>query len=221
MTVDRVQASEQQADEANELQHEQPQEGATYRGSPRLYMKRLERELKTYGISLQKLPRKTSPANPPPCFEAADCSYEDWLSTASAHEKSMPPVRLDMPGEPNYCYDCTPAFRAKAMKAGTCIFGNVRFESRKDWLTKEPELVGVSRSRLVTARDLEDNRAIMLGDLEIPQDSLRPELTTALSKRKVGGREVTIAQWKQIPLKDRITLTFPGKGEGQDEERQP
>jgi hypothetical protein len=217
MTVERVEASEQQADEAEELQQQIPQEDATYRGSPRLYMTRLKQELKKYGIDLSKLPGKTSVANPPPCFVAADCEYEEWLSAASVTDKAMPPVRLDMPGEPNYCHDCTPEFRGKAMANGTCLFTNVRFESRKDWLTKEREMVGISRSRLVTAADLDDNRAIMLGDVQIPQEAMREELRQALARRKTGGRDVTIAQWKQIPLKERITLTFPGKGEDFEE----
>jgi len=217
MTVERVEASEQEQDESGELQGENSDRPAG-RGSPRLYMKRLHDELKKYGIDLHKLPKLTHAGQEPPCFEMADTSYEEWLKAASVDNHTMPPIRLDMPGEPNYCADCTVAFRGRAIAAGKCQFPNVIFEGRKDWLTKEVEIVGVSRSARVEASEIEDDRALLLGDMKIPEEAATRELVKALSARREGGRVVTIRQWRDIPLKARITLSFPwGATEGESE----
>ena len=217
MTVERVEASEQEQEKSEELQDGSDDFQA---GSPRLYMTRLHRDLRRYGIDASKLPRLTRTGESPPCFEMADVSYTEWLKAASASEKSMPPIRLDMPGEPNYCADCTPAFRGRAIAAGTCRFQNLRFEKRKDWITKEDELIGVSRSPRVEAKEIEEDNALLLGDMKVPQEAITQALVKALSSRKTTdrGRKVTIGQWRNIPLKARITLSFPWGPHGPEED---
>jgi hypothetical protein len=78
--------------------------------------------------------------------------FDTWLSSASLLGATVP-YRYDMPAEPNYCWDCTPAFKREAMAAGTCRFPNTRFERTQTVIRDEQkkiieiEVVGISRSK--------------------------------------------------------------------------
>lgn len=115
--------------------------------SPEKFFVKLKRRLSSLGVRYERLTKKTEPGEAPPCFKIAGASegqtdYEMWLTMASL--TSDVPYRYDMPGEPNYCRDCTVHFRHKAIQAGRCIFPNVIFETANN--NGEKEVVGVSRS---------------------------------------------------------------------------
>jgi hypothetical protein len=110
--------------------------------SPEKFYVKLRRQLSAIGVRYEKLTRKTPEGEAPPCFEFADADYDAWLTAASL--TSDIPHRYDMPGEPNYCRDCTVQFRHKAILAGKCQFYNVFFEIAHS--NGEKEAVGVSRS---------------------------------------------------------------------------
>lgn len=122
--------------------------------SPVRFYARLRRDLDNRGIDIDRLPRKTAEGGSPPCFDHADSDYEAWLSSASLLG-AIVPYRFDMPAEPNYCFDCTPEHKRRAVAAGTCLFPNTKFEKRQtvvqddDGKGIEIELVGVSRSDTV------------------------------------------------------------------------
>lgn len=127
--------------------------------SPVRFYARLRRDLEVRGIDFDKLPRLTAEGKHPPCFETMS-QYEAWLASASLLG-AIVPYRYDMPAEPAYCHDCTPAFQKKAKALGTCQFPNTRFERRQTVVQDdggkgiEIELVGVSRSE-TTVLHLED-----------------------------------------------------------------
>lgn len=112
-------------------------------GSPEALIDRLNRQLRKVGVVVESLPVKTRPSGGPPCFRVAGASYREWLAQASRSPETLP-YRLDMPMEPNYCYDCTPEFKAQMERAHACIFPHTRFEPTKEF--GEPVLPGVSRS---------------------------------------------------------------------------
>ena len=118
--------------------------------SPEKFFIKLKRRLSNLGVRYERLTKKTPEGQAPPCFKLngakqGQSDYEMWLTMASL--TSDVPYRYDMPGEPNYCRDCTVQFRERAQKAGSCIFGNVVFETASN--NGEKEVVGVSRSPTV------------------------------------------------------------------------
>lgn len=108
----------------------------------RLFFKRLNAKLRKLGINPPDT--KTGVDGTPPCFTLIGSSYSEWLVAAS---ESLPPLRLDMPGEPNYCHDCLPAMRDFAHKHGACLFPHVAFETRT--CEGETSVVGITRAPTV------------------------------------------------------------------------
>lgn len=106
-------------------------------------MDRLNRKLRTIGVAVEGAPVKTRPSGGPPCFRLGGASYKDWLTQASIEFDTLP-YRLSMPAEPNYCYDCTPAFKAQMLKINACIFPDVTFERTEE--LGESVLVGMDRN---------------------------------------------------------------------------
>ncbi len=106
-------------------------------------MDRLNRKLRAVGIVVEGAQVKTRPSGGPPCFRLGGASYKDWLSQASVEFDTLP-YRLSMPAEPNYCRDCTPAFKAQMLKINACIFPSVTFEEVDE--LGERALVGMSRN---------------------------------------------------------------------------
>lgn len=109
-------------------------------------------ELQRRGVVPTQLPRLTKDGETPPCFKLADVSYDEWLASASLLGATVP-YRYDMPGEPNYCWDCTADFKCRAKKAGVCQFPGTRFERVQTVIRDEHkkvvevEVVGISRRR--------------------------------------------------------------------------
>jgi hypothetical protein len=120
--------------------------------TPARFMARLRHELDRRGISHGTLPRLTAPGETPPCFKLSGANYDQWLATASLLGATVP-YRYDMPGEPNYCWDCTSAFKGKAKAAGVCRFPGTRFERVQTVIRDEQkkvievEIVGISRRK--------------------------------------------------------------------------
>lgn len=111
-------------------------------GSPERFVERLNRQLRKIGIVVERTPAKTRPSGGPLCFRMSGVSYRDWLAQASIAYETLP-YRLSMPTEPNYCHDCTPAFKEDMEALGACIFPNTRFEEVKE--LGESVVVGISR----------------------------------------------------------------------------
>lgn len=118
--------------------------GRLLKGSPKMFYDQIRKRLSSVGIDYDKLDDRTSVDSPPDCFTENGSDYSEWMRLAAVEPV---PIRFDLPGEPNYCHDCTPTFKRDAMKAGTCLFPNTRFEVRKDM--GEKETIGVSRSHSV------------------------------------------------------------------------
>lgn len=122
--------------------------------SPLRFYARLRHELEIRGINYDGLPKLTKEGESPPCFSLVGASFDAWLSNAGMLG-ALVPYRFDMPAEPNYCVDCTPEFKHKAMAAGVCRFLNTRFEKSRTVVQDdegkhtEVEVLGVSRSPLV------------------------------------------------------------------------
>lgn len=114
--------------------------------APEVFFDRLKARLESLGLNPDAIDTKTSVLDPPPCFALRESSYVEWLAAAVNAE---PPLRVDMPAEPNYCRDCTARFRKHAIKAGSCLFPNMRLEPTTEF--GEKLMVGVTHSRLVTA----------------------------------------------------------------------
>ena len=118
--------------------------------SQRFYA-RLRHELAIRGIDYDKLPKLTPEGDSPRCFTAVGAPFDEWLASASLVGATIP-YRYDMPAEPNYCWDCTRRFRARATAAGVCNFPKTKFEplqiviSEEDGKQTEVSIVGVSRS---------------------------------------------------------------------------
>lgn len=119
--------------------------------SPLRFYARLRHQLELRGLDYDALPRLTEPGKAPPCFSRFRVPFDAWLASASMLGATVP-YRSDMPGEPNYCRDCTVKFKAFAEKRGACVFPGTKFEhvhtlapgedGRK---VPEVEVVGASR----------------------------------------------------------------------------
>lgn len=136
-----------------------PEQAAAY--------EKLRQRLTAVGINIDALDYRTGPGETPDCFTMEGASYPAWLKDGmSANDM---PVRYDMPAEPNYCNDCTPEFKSRAMKAGTCIFPNTRFEVRKT--DGERETVGVSRSA-----EVPPEHCVIYQEMTVPLSALHVRL---------------------------------------------
>lgn len=171
MTIDTVEQPNNEHDATHPLSvSPAPSAGPAFgRRNPEqasLYEK-LRQRLTAVGINIDELDYRTGPGESPACFEMEGASYTRWL------REGMPsndmPVRFDMPAEPNYCNDCTPEFKSRAMKAGSCIFPNTRFEVRKT--DGERETVGVSRSA-----DVPPEHCVIYQEMTVPLSALHVRL---------------------------------------------
>lgn len=112
---------------------------------------RLRHELAVRGVDYDSLPKLTPEGDVPRCYSAFKAPFSDWLASASLVGATVP-YRYDMPAEPNYCYDCTRRFKARAVAARVCNFPNAKFEpvqiviSEEGGKETEVSIVGVSRS---------------------------------------------------------------------------
>jgi hypothetical protein len=118
--------------------------------APELFFQRLDAALAALGLNRDEMDTKTDLGNPPPCFALRGSSYAEWLAAAL---NAPPPLRVDMPAEPNYCRDCSSRFRRQAVRSGACLFPNTRFEMVAEF--GERLHVGESHSRLVTVTEAE------------------------------------------------------------------
>lgn len=110
----------------------------------REFFRSFHRYLIRMGLPPEWLKRKTADNENPPCFGLVGASIYSWMQAASG---ALPRLRLDMPGEPNYCNDCTPRFQKFAHAHGACLFPHVVFEERED--CGETALVGITRAPYV------------------------------------------------------------------------
>jgi hypothetical protein len=124
--------------------------------SPLRFYARLRHQLESRGVNYDGLPRYTEPGQSPPCFKTLRVPFDAWLSSASMLGATVP-YRYGMPGEPNYCYDCTKQFKAFAEKRGACKFPGTRFEHFRTLPTDsegrripEVEILGVTRAERLT-----------------------------------------------------------------------
>jgi hypothetical protein len=176
MTIETV----QQADyEQNVTHRENVAPGGKHESAFRV---KLRGNLAKMGIDMERLDYRTEPGRSPPCFEIRGASYRDWEDTAHAaacasNELSIP-IRLDLPAEPNYCHDCTADFKNRALKTGSCLFPNTKFEVRT--ALGEKETVGVSRSR-----ETPPERHIVYQNITVPVDALHDSLKKYVYTRKV------------------------------------
>lgn len=177
IAVEDFRSTDEQEDEADCLPHENSvqeevdpaDEFALPRtSSPEKFFVKLKRRLSSIGVRYEKLTVLTPPGESPPCFKIAGASYDDWLTAASL--TSDVPYRYDMPGEPNYCRDCTVEFRGRAIKAGACRFSNVLFEIASS--NGEKEIVGVSRSPKVVPIGYRVYRDMVIDEIAIENEDL-------------------------------------------------
>ncbi len=153
--------------------------------TPEAFYEKLKTKVESKGIDFSILTSLSSPDNPPECFvsaykgdrEAAKKSYREWLSSASMTEIRY---RFDMPGEPNYCHDCTFAMKEASVKAGTCKFPGVMFELSRAF--GEKELTGVSRSGMVAPDGLYSFEGMVVPFEALPEDT--QEYLTFLESEK-------------------------------------
>jgi hypothetical protein len=138
--------------------------------SPEKYFVKLRRSLSEIGVRYERLTKKTPEGGEPPCFALAGADYDSWLTAASL--TSDVPYRYDMPGEPNYCRDCTVQFRHKAILAGKCQFPNVRFEIAQS--NGEKEVVGVSRSPMVVPNGYRVYRQLVIDEAALEDPDRKP-----------------------------------------------
>lgn len=102
----------------------------------------------------------------------ASRAYVEWLRLVA--ETDDIDYRLDMPGEVNYCRDCTPAFKAEAEAAGECSFPHVVFETVNRGDPEDEEIVGVSRTPRATGQFIYEGMSIDEPNLpEFIKDLLR------------------------------------------------
>lgn len=144
------------------------------RGSPQMFYDKLRKRLDGLGINLDALDSRTSPDDPPPCYSLARSDYTEWMRLAAVE---LVPIRYDLPGEPNYCHDCTPEFKGAAMKAGACMFPNTRFEVRR-FEGGERETVGVSRSQSVPPESY-----VIYQEITVPIEALHAKLKNHVLKK--------------------------------------
>lgn len=144
-------AAENEQEEAESF-HKDSSIAATEAASAGRFYARLSNELRLRGVHVESVPRRTPEGSTPACFTFASSRYEDWLASASLVGATVP-YRYDTPGEPNFCHDCTPQFKARAMAARVCSFPRVRFEKVQNVIREqggkvvEVELIGVSRRK--------------------------------------------------------------------------
>lgn len=147
--------------------------------SPGKFYVKLRRRLSNIGVRYEKLTRKTLDGQAPACFNFAGADYDAWLTAASL--TSDVPHRYDMPGEPNYCRDCTPEFRGRAIAAGKCQFSNVLFETVRS--NGEKETVGVSRSPHVVPVGYRVYR-----EMVVDEEALSEEAIASINAKRGSGR---------------------------------
>lgn len=162
--------------------------GKVLKGSPDIFFKRLTARLDSVGVKIDALDYRTDLRDPPPCFEMSKDDYAEWLRLAAVE---MVPVRFDMPGEPNYCHDCTPEFKKRAIGVGACLFPNTRFEVRKD--AGEKETVGVSRSG-----ETQPDGYVVYQQMVVPEAALADTL-----RRYIRDRNMKALTREQMPKKLR------------------
>lgn len=154
--------ADDESEESEDLQAGSPNRGESIASTEAVtaerFYARLDHELQRRGVDLDKLERLTPPGGTPPCFKLAGTNYDVWLASASLLGATVP-YRYDMPAEPNYCWDCGPAFKGKAKKAGVCRFPGTRFERVQTVIRDEHrkvvevEIVGISRRKHLTFED--------------------------------------------------------------------
>jgi hypothetical protein len=142
-----------------------------------MFYEKLRARLQIVGVDLDQLDYKSDPDSPPPCFTANGADFAEWLKCASV---GSIPLRMDMPGEPNYCNDCTPEFKLKEVRAGRCMFPQTRFEFRKE--IGESGTVGVSRSVKVAPAEY-----VVYQEMVVPVEALAGQLKRFARKRVEGG----------------------------------
>jgi len=128
--------------------------------SPQKFYAKLNRRLAAIGVRYERLTKKTEEGDAPPCFKLVKADYDSWLSAASLTTDI--PYRYDLPGEANYCRDCTIGFKHRATLAGACLFPNVAFETVQS--NGEKEVVGVSRSPQVAPDGYRVYRGLLVDD---------------------------------------------------------
>lgn len=77
----------------------------------------------------------------PPCFDGLT-QYAAWLDASDPDTGSKPPPRRDWPNEPNYCRDCSGAYRSAMRQQGRCLFPNMQFVSSGDG--EDAEIIGIA-----------------------------------------------------------------------------
>lgn len=79
----------------------------------------------------------TTPRDYPPCFDSQK-QYADWLEANAGYS---PRERPDFPKEPNYCRDCSQAYKDRMVAENRCIFPEIIFKQVRD-VEGEEETVG-------------------------------------------------------------------------------
>lgn len=128
--------------------------------SPQKYYVKLKRRLSDIGVRYERLTKKTPEGSAPPCFTMVKADFDSWLGAASLTTDI--PYRYDLPGEPNYCRDCTIGYKHRATLAGKCLFPNVSFETAQS--NGEKEVVGVSRSPQVAPTGYRVYRGLLVDE---------------------------------------------------------
>lgn len=148
VAVDEHSAADNEGDKTDELHA--PSILGTGAATAERFEARLRVELAKRGIDPADLPRLIADEKVPPCYKLAGANYKEWLAAASMLGATVP-YRFDMPAVPNYCWDCTPAYKQRAVAAAACKFPHTKFEQRRT-ITREAkgkviemEVVGVSR----------------------------------------------------------------------------
>jgi hypothetical protein len=173
-------------------------------GNPETFFQKLDERLAAVGIDYKQLDSKTDMTSPPPCFVRNRTSYTEWLRFASTGKV---PLRMDMPGEPNYCHDCTPEFKIQSMRDGSCLFPNTRFEHRKE--LDERTTCGVSRSP-----DVPPESYVIYQEMTVPLDALRGILKRYASEHVM---HLPVAKFKleDMPPVQRLGFTRINWGKGE------
>ena len=146
---------------------------------PQEFLANLKEKMESKLINYELLPKVTNAESPPDCFVwtfgdsgIARREYRAWLGLAVDADV---PYRFDMPGEPNYCHDCTATHKAAAVRAGRCGFPNTTFEVAR--YLGEKETVGVSRSVSVKPDNYYQFR-----DMIVPREALPEFILNEMEK---------------------------------------
>lgn len=150
---------------------------------PAEFFARLRLRLEEKGVLWDELPHVSDIDTPPPCFvyraggdkEAALKLWHAWLLAALDTTDITDQYRYEQPRDPNFCVDCTPAFRGEALNAGACSFHILRFETRE--FLGERDMVGVSHAPMVPPTD-----PYMLDDMVIPRAALPRAIQARLNE---------------------------------------